>query len=395
MRKCIECNKQPTYNIEGCIPRYCADHKKDGMINVISKKCIYNNYDKRPIYNVEGEKRPIYCIEHKLINMINVINKRCSHENCKKSPSYNFKDQKLTKYCLDHKLTGMVDVKSKKCEHINCDIGASFNIFGKKPKFCATHKLINMINLNSGICKYENCKKMASFNKEGEKLRLYCGDHKKIGMVNIKNKKCKICTTRSSTKYEGYCFRCFIYTFPEKPVSTNYKTKERSVVDYVLNTFPDYDWISDKKVMDGCSKRRPDLLLDLGYQVLIIEIDETQHRDYDCSCENKRMMEISKDVDHRPIIFIRFNPDTYINKDKKIITTVWKVNKLGICCINKKKEKEWNNRLNALKLIIEYWCNDKNKTNKTLEIIHLYYDEFIDDTEEDTEEYTENNITYL
>ena len=67
MRKCIECNKQPTYNIEGCIPRYCADHKKDGMINVISKKCIYNNYDKRPIYNVEGEKRPIYCIEHKLM----------------------------------------------------------------------------------------------------------------------------------------------------------------------------------------------------------------------------------------------------------------------------------------------------------------------------------------
>jgi hypothetical protein len=394
----MECNKQPTYNYEGYIPKYCADHKKDGMINVISKKCQHNNCDKRPSFNIEGQKIPIYCIEHKLNNMINIINKKCAYENCKKTPSYNFRDQKLTKYCVIHKLVGMVDVKSIKCEHINCDIGACFNIFGEKPKFCATHKLINMIDLTHKKCIYNNCSKISNFNFQGQKRGIYCSYHKKIGMVDIKNKQCKICTTtKASTKYEGYCFRCFIYTFPEKPVSTNYKTKERSVVDYVLNTFPEYDWISDKKVMDGCSKRRPDLLLDLGYQVLIIEIDETQHRDYDCSCENKRMMEISKDVDHRPIIFIRFNPDTYINKDNEIVKSCWKVNNLGICCINKKKETEWNKRLESLKSTIEYWCNDKNKTDKTLEIIHLYYDEFIDeDTKEDTEN-TEitNNIVYL
>ena len=38
--------------------------------------------------------------------------------------------------------------------------------------------------------------------------------------------------------------------------------------------FSDYTWISDKKIYDGCYKRRPDLLLDLGYQVIIIEVDE-------------------------------------------------------------------------------------------------------------------------
>ena len=36
----------------------------------------------------------------------------------------------------------------------------------------------------------------------------------------------------------------------------------------------------------------------------------------DCSCENKRIMEISQDLGHRPIVFIRFNPDEY-NKNGK------------------------------------------------------------------------------
>ena len=51
----------------------------------------------------------------------------------------------------------------------------------------------------------------------------------------------------------------------------NYKTKENCVVDKIRDAFPDLSWIADKKVQDGCSKRRPDLLLDLGSHVLIIE----------------------------------------------------------------------------------------------------------------------------
>lgn len=82
--------------------------------------------------------------------------------------------------------------------------------------------------------------------------------------------------------------------------------------DGCKNKFSMYPWISDKTVMDGCSKCRPDLLLDLGYQVIIIEIDENQHRSYDCSCETKRIMELSRERGHRPIVFIRFNPDEYI-----------------------------------------------------------------------------------
>lgn len=184
------------------------------------------------------------------------------------------------------------------------------------------------------------------------------------------------CEISANSKYEGYCLNCFIHLFPDKPNARNYKTKEKAVVDYVIQQFPldKYTWIIDKRIQDGCSRKRPDLLLDLGYQLIIVEVDENQHESYDCSCENKRLMELSQDVNHRPIIFIRFNPDDYVNKDKKV-TSCWGIDKLGICVMKKTKSKEWNNRLETLKNQIEYWCNSDNQTNKTIEIVQLFYDE--------------------
>jgi hypothetical protein len=193
-------------------------------------------------------------------------------------------------------------------------------------------------------------------------------------MVNVKDKTCKthLCYTLVKEKYDGYCLYCYINLFPEKPVSHNYKTKEYAVVEFIKKTYLDLSWISDKTIKDGCSKRRPDLLLDLGYQIIIIEIDENQHIDYDCSCENKRIMELSKDVGHRPIIFIRFNPDDYISENKKI-SSCWGLNKKGLCIIKKSKNDEWKDRLNTLKEQIDYWINKCNKTNKIVEVIQLFY----------------------
>ena len=194
-------------------------------------------------------------------------------------------------------------------------------------------------------------------------------------MINVKNKMCKtpLCYTIVQDKYEGYCLYCFIHTFPDKPVSRNYKTKEYSVVEFVKNKFNNFTWDEDKKIKDGCSKKRPDLLLDLGYQVIIVEIDENQHIDYDCSCENKRTMEISQDLDHRPTVFIRFNPDDYLDNGKNI-TSCWGNNKLGICVIKKSKQNEWSTRLNILENTIKYWTNPENTIDKTVETIQLFYD---------------------
>jgi hypothetical protein len=232
-----------------------------------------------------------------------------------------------------------------------------------------------MIDVKSKPCIHDGCTTRPAFNLQGEKTALYCATHKKEGMVNVKNKTCKSewCLTQvEGEKYNGYCLFCYMHLFPDKPVSRNYKTKEYSVVEYVKNKFPEFEWIADKIVHGGCSKRRPDLLLDLFYQIVIIEIDENQHADYDCSCENKRIMELSQDLGHRPIVFIRFNPDDY-EKDGKNITSCWGQDKTGICVVKKSKQKEWSHRLTMLGEQIAYWTDPVNATTKTLEIIQLFY----------------------
>lgn len=89
---------------------------------------------------------------------------------------------------------------------------------------------------------------------------------------------------------------------------------------------------------------------------------------YDCSCENKRLIELSQDLGHKPIIFIRFNPDSYKVNGKNIPSS-WRYTKTGLCHI--KDEKNWNNRLHNLKEQIHYWL--ENITDKLIEVIQLYY----------------------
>lgn len=84
-------------------------------------------------------------------------------------------------------------------------------------------------------------------------------------------------------------------------------------------------------------------------------------------------MTLSQDLGHRPIIFIRCNPDDYVNNIGEKIKSCWVVTKqTGLIKIGNKKE--WSNRLASLKSQIEYWINPDNKTDKLIEIIQLYYD---------------------
>ena len=103
----------------------------------------------------------------------------------------------------------------------------------------------------------------------------------------------------------------------------------------------------------------------------MVEVDENQHMEYDCSCENRRLMELSQDVGHRPIVFIRFNPDQYSQSDK-IITSCWGLTKTGVCVVKKSKQAEWAQRLSCLKDQISYWTN--NIPEKMVEVVELFFD---------------------
>ena len=194
---------------------------------------------------------------------------------------------------------------------------------------------------------------------------------------------CKQCrmTYASNKKYLGYCLVCFIHIHPEKPVSRNYKTKEKAVVDRVIDRYSDLTWIWDKRIQDGCSRKRPDLLVDLGTHILIIEVDEQAHSDYNCSCENIRLHGICCDVGYRPVIMIRFNPDSYETLEGEKIKSCWTQNTLGIYVIAKGKVREWSERIETLFRAIEYWMVNIPDTKfpigdgqiLVLEIIELFF----------------------
>jgi hypothetical protein len=82
-------------------------------------------------------------------------------------------------------------------------------------------------------------------------------------------------------------------------------------------------------------------------------------------------MELSKDIRHRPLVFLRFNPDKYFDANNKKIPSCFSVSKTGILKVN--NTKKWNERLGNLKVQIDYWI--KNTTHKIVEVIQLYFDE--------------------
>ena len=136
----------------------------------------------------------------------------------------------------------------------------------------------------------------------------------------------------------------------------------------------DVDWVNDKAYDLGCSKKRPDMVCDLGSHILIIECDENKHKHGDYSCENKRIMELSQDFSenniHRPIVIIRFNPDSYVDSNNQKIESCWKVGKDGILRI--KNKDNWDLRLNKLLETTHHYISNKPIKDVTFE--YLFYD---------------------
>ena len=266
--------------------------------------------------------------------------------------------------CKDCGGSGICEHGKRKSRCIDCG-GSGICEHGKRKSQCkdcggsgicehGKHKSICKDCGGSGICEHGKQKSRC----------IECG-----GSALCKTHMCE--TIASNPKYKGHCLVCFIHLFPDEQNVRNYKTKENEVVDRVLQEFSNFTWVTDKKVKDGCSRRRPDLLLDMGFHIIIVEVDENKHTDYDCSCEHKRLMELSQDLHHRPIVFIRFNPDSYTNEEGIEVKSCWKMNKMGVMQITKTKQKEWEERIESLKQQIQYWID--NTTEKTIEIIELFY----------------------
>jgi hypothetical protein len=113
---------------------------------------------------------------------------------------------------------------------------------------------------------------------------------------------------------------------------------------------------------------RPDLLVKLNSnRIIIIEIDEFQHRHLTGRSERMRMNAISDFFSDCEVIFIRFNPDGF-HRDNAYCPSCWgRTNKLL------RRHQHWEMRLSELSSEIFYWLH--NSSGDKLMVVRLYYDE--------------------
>lgn len=192
--------------------------------------------------------------------------------------------------------------------------------------------------------------------------------------MTCKANKQTMCTTFGNKKYDGYCLRCYIHLFPDKPVTRNYKIKEKYVTDSIQEFLKEYNnslEFSLDKSIGGCSAKRPDMFIELYTHVIVVEIDENQHKSKDyTSCDTAREVVLLNDVAERPCVFLRFNPDSYNDSDGKHHKSCFKFNKSGICVLHDKVE--FDERIRQLFSRIIY--HTENVPPKLITKEFLFYD---------------------
>ena len=163
--------------------------------------------------------------------------------------------------------------------------------------------------------------------------------------------------------------------FPAQELVKNYKTKELTFVTYLRDrlleeTQIDLSQMLFDKIVGGCSRRRPDFMIDKFTHVVFMEIDEGGHSSEAYSCENKRMMTLFEDVARRPIVVIRANPDAYWNAEKERVPSCFKYNKRGLSVPSDKQMLQ--ERMEAVYARVLHHVT--NIPDKEVTVEYLYYD---------------------
>lgn len=130
----------------------CAEHAKDGMVNVRVKRCGHGGCHTRPSYGKAGTNKAELCAEHAIgmewltsaargvatagatknhrtakagtsetelcaeharSGIVNVVHRSCAHSGCTKHPSYGKAGTSATEFCAKHARSDMVDVVRK------------------------------------------------------------------------------------------------------------------------------------------------------------------------------------------------------------------------------------------------------------------------------------------
>jgi hypothetical protein len=220
--------------------------------------------------------------------MVDIKHKKCVEKECRKLASYA-QPGVFPEYCFSHRKDGMISNPRKRCGGVldgDCKDNAIYGVERDRPIHCEEHKLEDEYNLGERICSNPECKKIDVLNKYGLCVN-FCSleERDRLMKKRIKKQEEKIGNLLREEIYLPFIYR-------------------------------------DEVVDKDCSKKKPDFVYHCGTHIVIIEVDENQHKSYKCTIygDNKegrmkgeriRMFDISQSFDGLPVVFLRYNPDNY------------------------------------------------------------------------------------
>jgi hypothetical protein len=200
--------------------------------------------------------------------------------------------------------------------------------------------MINLLLENQ--CSILDCDKEYEVIHENEK---YCLQHCPNKLYEISLKRlCKYCDIMEESNY--ICKEC-------KKIQNK---KEWAIVRYLRRTIDTRFEYNSSKMLQGCSKKRPDIYFELLTHCVIVEIDEHQHHSYSDVCECARLNEIVNGIGGKSVIIIRYNPDLIRHGNKKIDINISDRLTNLVNVIKTELTKEYN--IFIVKLIQLYYSND-------------------------------------
>ncbi len=350
-KRCIICKlKRASFSKENStLAEYCKDCRPDdNYIDIISKRCIKCGL-KIAIFGKGDSTLAEYCKECRPDDSyINIKSKKCIKCGLKQA-THGKRDSKLAEYCCSCRPdNSYIDIKSKKC--LDCDKRPSYNYIGYSPIYCTSHKKPGMITRPIKRC--DMCNKIASYYSNSN---FYCSIHANMQSCHLIHDICSICCIVID-KGMNICNTCKEFT--ETGITIRRKNKELRIKELLEKNVVNF--IHDKVVTDGCSKKRPDFLIPMNWGYMVIEIDEFQHnaKTYPFECEVTRMKQIYFDIGCNKLLFIRYNPDDYEGKvlkqeerEKLLIQTL-------------KTEIELNDGITVLYLFYDGYQNIVDPKNK-------------------------------
>ena len=303
------CSARPSFNAEGeARGRFCGTHKLDGMVNVVGKRCEHTGCSAQPSFNVEGEARGRFCGVHKLAGMVNVVSKRCEHTGCSAQPRFNVEGEARGRFCGTHKLAGMVNVVARRCEHAGCSTSTSYGLPGKPPTFCAAHRAAGTMKHPTRRCSAKRCREFAT---HGITVPERCEQHTLPGDDNLVERDCASCMLPAVVNADGLCADCDAWRSGKRPRLA----KQREVLQFLDHCFTEHPYnstdVTPRELLECDRRERPDVMWDRADRVVMLEIDEGQHKDRPCECEQTRMMNVSQAIGCERTVWVRYNPDSF------------------------------------------------------------------------------------